>query len=117
MQASIAYYARTLAQPGLCHLIAPQSNERDADTHTAIDRLAHAPLLRCDLIEAEPVNPSERFHTIPPSAFPMRFVSFVSLVSLASLVSLVSFVSLCELVHQIGRFSRSASYSRNGLLI
>src|SRR5438270_9028124 len=42
---------------------------------------------------------------------------FVALVSFVSLVSLVSFVSLCWLVRQIGRFSRGASYSRNGLLI
>src|SRR5256885_12616624 len=47
----------------------------------------------------------------------MRFVAFVSFVSLVSLVSFVSLVSLCWLVRQIGRFSRGASYSRNGLLI
>src|SRR5438874_12211318 len=46
-----------------------------------------------------------------PSAFSVRFVSLVSF------VSFVSFVSLCELVHQMGRCSRGASSSRDGLLI
>jgi hypothetical protein len=47
-------------------------------------------------------------------AFPMKFVALATFVSF---VSLVSVVSLCDLLHQNGRFSRDASYSRNGLLL
>ena len=52
--------------------------------------------------------------TLVSGAFPMRFVALVTFVSF---VSLASVVSLCYLLHQKGRFSRGASYSRNGLLL
>ena len=69
MQAGVAHNACTLVQPGLRYLIAPQSYAGDAGAHAAVDRFAHAPLLRRDLIEAEPGNISKRFHTLPPGRY------------------------------------------------